>query len=146
MYDVRRKNVRCTKDVRMNKRTKVMTKEDLKERFRQFALQIIKLVDYMPNTISATAISRQIIRSGTSPSANYRAACIAKSDKDFLNKLKMVEEEIDETSHWLSLIIDSQMLAKERVQNLYEESVELRRIISKAILTTKTKINASERE
>ena len=123
-----------------------MTKEELKERYRQFALRIIKLVDAMPNTISAMAISRQIIRSGTSPSANYRAACLAKSDKDFLNKLKMVEEEIDETSHWLSLIIDSQMLAKERVQNLYEESVELRRIISKAILTTKTKINASERE
>ena len=65
-----------------------MTKDELKERYRVFALRIIKLVDAMPNTISSMAIARQIIRSGTSPSANYRAACIAKSDKDFLNKLK----------------------------------------------------------
>lgn len=66
----------------------------------------------MPNTISGNAIAKQIIRSGTSPAANYRAACLAKSDKDFINKLKMVEEEIDETNHWLSIIIDSGMLPK----------------------------------
>jgi four helix bundle protein len=126
--------------------TKDMTKDELKERYRVFALRIIKLVDAMPNTISSMAIARQIIRSGTSPSANYRAACIAKSDKDFLNKLKMVEEEIDETSHWLSLIIDSGMLPKSRVQDLYDESVELRKITTKSILTTKNKIDASERD
>ncbi|MBR1717089.1 MAG: four helix bundle protein [Paludibacteraceae bacterium] len=122
-----------------------MTKDELKERYRVFALRIIKLVDAMPNTISAMAIARQIIRSGTSPSANYRAACIAKSNKDFLNKLKMVEEEIDETSHWLSLIIDSGMLPKSRAQDLYDESVELRKITTKSILTTKNKMDASER-
>ena len=70
------------------------------------------MVDAMPNTISGNAIAKQIIRSGTSPAANYRAACLAKSDKDFINKLKMVEEEIDETNHWLSIIIDSGMLPK----------------------------------
>ena len=123
-----------------------MTKEELKERYRLFALRIIKLVDAMPNTISSLAIARQIIRSGTSPSANYRAACIAKSDKDFLNKLKMVEEEIDETSHWLSLIIDSNMLPKSRVQDLFDESVELRKITTKAILTTKNKLDALDRD
>ncbi|MBQ1858510.1 MAG: four helix bundle protein [Paludibacteraceae bacterium] len=123
-----------------------MTKEELIERYRQFALRIIKLVNSMPNNIAGLAIARQIIRSGTSPSANYRAACLAKSDRDFLNKLKMVEEEIDETSHWLSLIIDSEMLPKYRVQDLYDESVELRRITAKAILTTKNKIEAAERD
>ena len=123
-----------------------MTKDELKERYRVFALRIIKLVDAMPNTISSMAIARQIIRSGKSPSANYRAACIAKSDKDFLNKLKMVEEEIDETSHWLNLIIDSGMLPKSRVQDLYDESVELRKITTKSILTTKNKMDASERD
>ena len=123
-----------------------MTKDELKERYRVFALRIIKLVDAMPNTISSMAIARQIIRSGTSPSANYRAACIAKSDKDFLNKLKMVEEEIDETSHWLNLIRDSGMLPKSRVQDLYDESVELRKITTKSILTTKNKMDASERD
>lgn len=121
-----------------------MTKEELKERYRVFALRIIRMVNAMPNTIAGNAIARQIIRSGTSPSANYRAACIAKSDKDFLNKLRMVQEEIDETSHWLNLIIDSEMLPKSKVQDLYEESIELRRITTKAIITTKAKIEASE--
>ncbi len=123
-----------------------MTKEELKERYKQFALRIIKLVNAMPNSIAGMAIARQIIRSGTSPSANYRAACLAKSDRDFLNKLKMVEEEIDETSHWLSLIIDSEMLPKCKVQDLYDESIELRRITTKSILTTKNKIDTSERD
>jgi four helix bundle protein len=123
-----------------------MTKEELKERYRVFALRIIRMVNAMPNTIAGNAIARQIIRSGTSPSANYRAACIAKSDKDFLNKLRMVQEEIDETSHWLNLIIDSEMLPKSKVQDLYEESIELRRITTKAIITTKAKIEASERD
>ena len=123
-----------------------MTKDELKERYRRFALRIISLVNSMPNSIAGLAIARQIIRSGTSPSANYRTACIAKSDKDFLNKLKMVEEEIDETSHWLSLIIDSEMVPKSNVQSLFEESVELRRITTKAILTTKNKLEAAERD
>jgi len=123
-----------------------MTKDELKERYRVFALRIIKLVDAMPTSVAGMAMARQIIRSGTSPSANYRAACIAKSDKDFLNKLKMVEEEIDETSHWLSLIMDSGMLPKSRVQDLYDESIELRKITTKSILTTKNKIAVSERD
>ena len=58
----------------------------------------------------------------------------------------MVQEEIDETSHWLSLIIDSEMLPKSKVQDLCEESIELRRITTKAIITTKAKIEASERD
>ena len=142
--DVRRTNVRCTKDGRFKLRKKGNDERGIK--YRVFALRIIRMVNAMPNTIAGMAIARQIIRSGTSPSANYRAACIAKSDKDFLNKLKMVQEEIDETSHWLSLIIDSEMLPKAKVQDLYEESVELRRITTKAIITTKNKVEASERE
>ncbi len=117
-----------------------MTREELKERFRQFSLRIIKIVDAMPNTISGNAIAKQIVRSGTSPAANYRAACLAKSDKDFINKLKIVEEEIDETSHWLSIIIDTNMLPKVRVQDLYDESLELGKIITKSITTAKNKM------
>ena len=72
-----------------------MDKHELQERMTAFAVRIVKMVDAMPSTISGLAIARQIIRSGTSPSANYRAACLAKSDRDFINKLKMVEEELD---------------------------------------------------
>ena len=100
----------------------------------------------MPNTIAGNAIAKQIVRSGTSPAANYRAACLAKSNKDFLNKLKMVEEEIDETSHWLNIIIDAELLPKEQVEDLYDESVELRRIVARSIITIKQTIDANERK
>ena len=76
----------------------------------------------MPNSISANAIAKQVVRSGTSPIANYRAACLGKSKKDFLNKLKMVEEELDETGQWLDIIMECEMLPKNRVASLYNES------------------------
>ena len=60
-----------------------MNKNDLQERMTDLAVRVIKMVDAMPTTISSQAMARQIIRSGTSPSANYKAACLAKSDKDF---------------------------------------------------------------
>ena len=122
-----------------------MTTDELKERFRKFSVRIIRMVNAMPNTIAANAIAKQIVRSGTSPSANYRAACLAKSNKDFLNKLKMVEEEIDETEHWLGLIMDAEILPSDKVQALYEESVELKRIIVRSITTVKQSIQAESR-
>ncbi|MBQ9284992.1 MAG: four helix bundle protein [Bacteroidaceae bacterium] len=121
-----------------------MTKEDLRERLTIFAVRIVKMVDAMPPTISGNAIARQIVRSGTSPSANYRAACLAKSDKDFVNKLKMVEEELDETNHWLDIIMRSQLIEANRIQPLFQESKELLSIIVKTITTTKARMKADE--
>ena len=123
-----------------------MTQDELKERFRVFSVRIIKMVNAMPNSIASNAIAKQIIRSGTSPAAKYRAACLAKSDKDFINKLKMVEEEIDETNHWLGIIIDAEILPKYKVQNLFDESLELYKIISKSLVTAKKKLDITTRE
>ena len=122
-----------------------MTTDELKERFRKFSIRVIKLVNAMPNTIASNAIAKQIVRSGTSPAANYRAACLAKSNKDFLNKLKMVEEEIEETSHWLSIIMDAEILPCAQVEELYDESIELRRIVVRSIKTIKQAIDADNR-
>ena len=123
-----------------------MDKNELQERMTVFAVRIIKMVDALPSTISGQAIARQIVRSGTSPSANYRAACLAKSDKDFLNKLKMVDEELDETSHWLDIIMRSEMMKVSRVQPLYQECCELLSIIVKSIVTVKTRTQVEEIE
>ncbi len=112
-----------------------MTEEELKLRFKKFALRIISLVDHLPHAISTDAVARQIIRSGTSPAANYRAACVAKSDKDFINKLKMVEEELDETLFWLELLVESGKVSGERMQNLLQENKELLSIVVKSITT-----------
>ena len=121
-----------------------MTKAELQERMTAFAVRIVKMVDSMPTTVSGLAIARQIIRSGTSPSANYRAACLAKSDKDFVNKMKMVEEELDETCHWFEIIMRSEMMPESRLKSLHQESSELLNIIAKSIITTRTRMNADE--
>ena len=98
------------------------------------------MVDFMPNRISSMAIAKQIVRSGTSPAANYRAACLGKSDKDFLNKLKMVEEELDETIHWLEIIAESEMIPANKLLGLQQEAHELYKIIVSSIVTTRNRL------
>ena len=122
-----------------------MTKAELQERMTAFAVRIVKMVDSMPSTVSGLAIARQIVRSGTSPSANYRAACLAKSDKDFVNKMKMVEEELDETCHWLEIIMRSEMMSTSRLLPLHQECKELLSIIVRSIVTTKERMKLNGR-
>ena len=121
-----------------------MTSEELRIRLRKFSVRIIKLSDNLPNTISGRAISNQIIRSGTSPGANYRAACLGKSDKDFINKLKIVEEELDETLYWLELIEETELIKKNLISDLKNENQELLKIIVSSINTMKKKMNNSK--
>lgn len=121
-----------------------MHQDDLKKRLKKFALRIIKLSENLPNNITGNTIAKQIIRSGTSPGANYRAACLGKSDKDFLNKLKMVEEELDETQYWLELIIESGLIKSNLLDDLVKENEELFKIVVSTILTMKKKINSKK--
>jgi four helix bundle protein len=121
-----------------------MTTEDLKKHLKIFALRIIKLSESLPNNITGKTLGNQIIRSGTSPGANYRSACLGKSDKDFLNKLKMVEEELDETLYWLELIVESGLVKEDLLKDLMNENYELLKIIVSSITTMKKKLNSTE--
>ena len=115
-----------------------MDDQELKERFRQYSIRIVRMVDSIPTKrIAALTIAKQVIRSGTSPAANYRAACVAKSKRDFLNKLKMVEEELDETRYWLELMVDTDIFPKEKLDSLIQETIELLNIIVKSIVSTR---------
>jgi four helix bundle protein len=107
-----------------------MTKEELKKRTKKFALMIIKLVEDLPNTKAGYTIGDQIIRSGTSVGANYRAACRSRSDADFISKITVVEEESDETLYWLELISEAELLAKEKLQPIIKEADELTAIFT----------------
>jgi len=119
-----------------------MTSEELKKRLKVFALRIIKLSESLPNNNTGKTLGNQIIRSGTSPGANYRSACLGKSDKDFLNKLKMVEEELDETLYWLELIVESGLIKEDLLKDLMAENHELLKIIVSSITTMKKKLNS----
>ncbi len=121
-----------------------MTTDELKKRLKVFALRIIKLSESLPNNIAGKTLGNQIIRSGTSPGANYRSACLGKSNKDFLNKLKMVEEELDETLYWLELIVESGLIVEDLLKDLMTENHELLKIIVSSITTMKKKLNSDE--
>jgi len=84
-----------------------MNEQEFKDRTKQIAIRVIRLVESLPNTNSAQIISKQLLRSATSVGANYRAACRGKSTADILHKLAIVEEEADESLYWLEILIES---------------------------------------
>lgn len=102
-------------------------------------------MDVLPNNRMYDGVVRQLVRSSSSVGANYRAACRAKSTADFINKLKIVEEEADETAYWLDLLesMDTGM-NKERIQLLLKESNELVSIYSASLITIKNKVADSK--
>ncbi len=116
-----------------------MTKPELLARTKSFSVRIVKMIRSLNPDFATKVLLGQIIRSGTSVGANYRAACIAKSDRDFINKLKIVEEELDETIFWMEIFIDAEMIKKEKLSELMKEGEELFKIISRSIKTLKSK-------
>ena len=102
-----------------------MTERELLQRTKQFALRIFKLVGVLPQTIQGRAVAVQLIRSGTSVAANYRAACRARSKPEFVAKLGVVEEEADESALWLELIIETDLLPVTQVKPLLNEASEI---------------------
>ncbi len=116
-----------------------MKGDELKSRTKQFALRIMKLVDALPNTVSGRTIANQIIRSGSSVGANYRAACCARSTAEFISKLGIVLEEADETEYWLELIMDGDLLPNDKVEPLRKEAEEIAAIIAASKKTAQSK-------
>jgi len=115
-----------------------MDEASLKDRTKKFALRIMRLVDALPKSTSGRAIGNQIIRSGTSVGANYRAACRGRSKAEFIAKLGIVVEEADECCFWLELIVEGDLLPKEKVETLLVEANELTAIFVSSIKTTKS--------
>ena len=111
--------------------------EKLKKRTKAFAVQIVKFYKNLPRTDEARVIGRQVLRSGTSIAANYRAVCRAKSSADFISKMGTVVEETDETLLWLELFEEAGILPGTAVNPLKQESDELLRIFSRSLGTAR---------
>lgn len=116
-----------------------MNKEELKARTKRFALDIIKLVDSLPDTKAGRTIGNQLIRSGTSVAANYRSACRSRSNADFVSKITVVEEECDETLFWLELISEAMLLPAEKLKSIMKEADELTAIFTASGKTAKNR-------
>ena len=118
-----------------------MTQEEMKTRTKQFALRVIRLVESLPNGKAANVIGNQLLRSGTSVGANYRALCRAKSTADFINKLSIVEEEADESIYWMELLIEGKIVKENLLENLMDEGNQILSIVVSSIKTSKEKRN-----
>lgn len=116
-----------------------MNPNEFKKRTKQLSLRVIRLVQSLPQDLVAGVIGRQVLRSGTSVGANYRAAARAKSTADMINKLKIVEEEADETLFWFELLIEAEIISEQRLGNLMQETEEILAMTVASITTLRNK-------
>ncbi len=126
MDDSKTQNSRTALDIR-----------DLKQRTKNFALRIIKLVESLPKSRTAIVLGNQLLRSGTSVAANYRAACRSRSNADFIAKMGIVEEETDESVFWIELLVDSGLVKSDLVTDLLDEGNQLTAIWVTSINTAR---------
>jgi four helix bundle protein len=114
-----------------------MTADELKNRTIQLGVDIILLCEKLPKKSSGKVLEYQIIRSATSVGANYRAALRRRSKPDFISKLGIVLEELDETQYWIEIAVKANLLVKSDVASIWREAEELMKILSKTSITAK---------
>jgi four helix bundle protein len=111
--------------------------DDLKQRTRKFALDVIRLMETLPNDDTSRILKRQLIDSGTSVGANYRSASRAKSAADFVSRMGWVEQEADESGYWLDLLVAAGKLKQSAAAPLFQEAGELTAIAVASINTAR---------
>jgi four helix bundle protein len=109
----------------------------LENRLIDFAVRVLKVADALPDTSAGKHIARQLLRSGTSPAPNYAEARGAESNADFIHKLKIAVKELNETSVWLRMVYQAEMIKADRVEQLIDENQQLCRILAASITTAK---------
>lgn len=116
-----------------------MTEQEFKDRTKQIALRIIKLVEALPPNYSSQVIGKQLLRSTTSVGANYRAACRGKSRADVIHKLSIVEEEADESLYWIELLVESEIMSEQKLSALQKDMNEIVAMTVSSIKTLRSK-------
>jgi four helix bundle protein len=120
-----------------------MDEKVFKSRTKKLAVAIIKEVDKLPRSLAADVIGKQLVRSGTSIGANYRAACRAKSSPDMINKMKVVEEESDETEYWLEILVEAGLVPQNQVASIYKETDEILAMTVASLKTLRARQSSS---
>ena len=114
-----------------------MNSEELKQRTREFAVKIVKLASIIPSTPAGRRIAGQFVGAGTSVGANYRAACRARSKAEFNSKMQIVQEEADETTYWIEVLLESGMVNGSDWLAIHREADELTAIFTASLLTSR---------
>jgi four helix bundle protein len=118
-----------------------MTTDEMKMRTKKFSLMIIDLAEKLPTTYVVKVVANQIVRSGTSVGANYRAVCRARSDREFISKMNIVLEEADETLFWLEVIKEKLWINKTELETIWKEGNELTAIFVSSLKTVNNRMN-----
>jgi four helix bundle protein len=116
-----------------------MDEEAFKGRTKILGLRVIRLVEALPRKTTTDVIGRQLLRSATSVGANYRAACRSRSAADMIAKLKIVEEEADETLFWLELLVEAELMPEARLADLMQEADEITAMTVASIKTLRAR-------
>jgi len=111
--------------------------KEFQDRTKLFAIRVVKMFRALPKTDEARIIGKQALRSATSVAANYRAACRARSKAEFIAKMGLVVEEMDETVFWLELLVDADVMSADRMKGLVDEANELLAISSASLNTAR---------
>jgi len=106
-----------------------------------FAIDTIKFIKTLPDSFVEKIIAGQLLRSGTSMAANYRAACRGRSKKEFFSKISIVVEETDETMFWLEILIESEIANNSKAKKLLDRSTEFIKIFSSARKTISNQLS-----
>lgn len=117
-----------------------MNENEMKKRTKQFGLRVIKLVESLPSGQTARTIGNQLLRSGMSVGANYRAACRGRSKADFISKAGISLEEADECSYWMEMLQEAGIVPVEKMKDLMKEADELVAILTASIKTAKANL------
>lgn len=115
-----------------------MTREEMKTRMKTYDNRVVKLRAALPENWIARTLGRQLLRSGTSVGANYRTVCRAKSTPDFIDKLRILEEECDESLFWVELLMDNNLVKTARLRDLMKEGDEILAIVVSSAKTART--------
>jgi four helix bundle protein len=115
-----------------------MNPETLKGRTKDFGLQVFRMVEQMPTSRHTDTLGRQLVRAAMAVGANYRAACLARSRSDFIAKIKVVEEEADESAYWLEVIAEAGLVDKKGAALLLKEARELTAIFASSAMTARS--------
>jgi len=110
---------------------------ELKKRTKSFAIRIVNLYRSLPHAPDAQTLGKQVLRSGTSVAANYRAVCRARSKAEFISRMAIVVEEADETVFWLELLAETGVIREAKTQDLLKEANELVAIFGASLRTSK---------
>jgi four helix bundle protein len=119
--------------------------KELKARTKRFALSIVRFYTSLPKAAEAQVLGKQLLRSGTSVGAHYHEACRARSKAEFISKLVVAQQELDETIYWLDLLTEAEIAAKAQVAMLIKESDELMAIFGATVLTTRRSATGQQR-